>query len=404
MKHHHTRETAPLSRRGFIKTTAAGASGIVLAGAPTDALAAGPPWQQTSENKIRIGIVGGGFGLSFHWHEHPNCIVEAVSDLIPERCARLQSKYGCEKTYESLEKLILDPAIDAVAVFTEAPNHARHVIDCMEHGKHVISAVPACCSLEEAAAMKEVKERTWLTYMMAETSHYRPETITARRLHHDGLFGELVYCEAEYYHPGIGWADNELSTRDGKRTWRWGLPPMFYPTHSTAFLVSVTRERLVKVSCIGTRKPDDPGFQDNAYNNPFVNGMAMFLTDKRHPFRCNVCWDIHGHGERAQWFGTRAAMYMPGSGGQPFALQLPDQALSALPGYWHTLPEKMRYDTGHGGSHPFLTNEFIMALVEERAPEVDLYEALAMTVPGLVAHASSFKDGEQLTIPSFDIA
>jgi len=27
-----------------------------------------------------------------------------------------------------------------------------------------------------------------------------------------------------------------------------------------------------------------------------------------------------------------------------------------------------------------------------------------MTVPGLVAHASSFKDGEQLTIPSFDIA
>ena len=175
MKHHHTRETAPLSRRGFIKTTAAGASGIVLAGAPTDALAAGPPWQQTSENKIRIGIVGGGFGLSFHWHEHPNCIVEAVSDLIPERCARLQSKYGCEKTYESLEKLILDPAIDAVAVFTEAPNHARHVIDCMEHGKHVISAVPACCSLEEAAAMKEVKERTGLTYMMAETSHYRPE-------------------------------------------------------------------------------------------------------------------------------------------------------------------------------------------------------------------------------------
>ena len=45
-----------------------------------------------------------------------------------------------------------------------------------------------------------------------------------------------------------------------------------------------------------------------------------------------------------------------------------------------------------------------MALVEERAPEVDLYEALAMTVPGLVAHESSFKDGEQLPIPSFDVA
>jgi len=404
MKKHESPETSRLSRRGFMRTTAAGASGIVLAGASSDVLASGPAWQQTSEKKIRIGVVGGGFGVSFHWHEHPNCIVEAVSDLIPERRERLQSKYACEKAYESLEELILDPAIDAVAVFTEAPNHARHVIDCMEHGKHVISAVPACCTLEEAARMKEVKERTGLKYMMAETSHYRWETITARRLHQDGLFGELVYCEAEYYHPGIGWANNDLSMRDGKRTWRWGLPPMSYPTHSTSFLVSVTRERLVKVSCIGTKKPDDPGFQDNAYNNPYVNAMAMFLTDEGHPFRCNVCWDIHAHGERAQWLGTNAAMYMPGSGGQPFVLQLPDRSINTLPDYWHMLPEKMRYDSGHGSSHPFLTNEFVMALVEDREPEVDLYEALALTVPGIVAQQSSFKDGEQLEIPSFDLA
>ena len=163
MRHRDALETAPLSRRGFIKATATSASGIVLAGVSAEALAAGPPWQQTSDKKIRIGIVGGGFGLSFHWHEHPNCIVEAVSDLIPERRERLQKKYGCEKTYESLEQLIQDPAIDAVGVFTEATNHARHVIDCMEHGKHVVSAVPACCSLEEAAAMKEAKERTGLT-------------------------------------------------------------------------------------------------------------------------------------------------------------------------------------------------------------------------------------------------
>jgi hypothetical protein len=43
-----------------------------------------------------------------------------------------------------------------------------------------------------------------------------------------------------------------------------------------------------------------------------------------------------------------------------------------------------------------------MALIQERAPAVDLYEALAYTVPGIVAHQSSFKDGEQLPIPSFD--
>lgn len=395
---------ARLSRRGFMQASAAAASGSMLAGATPQALADVPAWRQTSDKVIRIGVVGGGFGVTFHWHEHPNCVVEAVSDLIPERCERLQGRYNCDKAYESLEKLILDPAIDAVAVFTEAPNHAKHTIDCMEHGKHVIAAVPACLTLEEAAEIKEVKERTGLKYMMAETSHYRWETITARRLFEDGLFGRLVYCEGEYYHPGIGAADDRLSMRGGERTWRWGYPPMLYPTHSTGFLVGVSRERLVKVSCIGTRKPGDLGFEDNDYDNPFANGMAMFLTDQGHPFRCNVCWDIHGHGERAQWFGTDAALYMDGWGGQPFVLQFPGRSINTMPDYWHMVPEDMRYDTGHGKSHPFLSHEFIMALVEDREPDIDLYESLAMTVPGIVAHASSFKDGEQLDIPSFDIA
>ena len=39
-----------------------------------------------------------------------------------------------------------------------------------------------------------------------------------------------------------------------------------------------------------------------------------------------------------------------------------------------------------------------------RAPAISLYDALAYTVPGIVAHQSSFKDGEQLPIPSFDPA
>lgn len=392
-----------LSRRGFLAGATASLALPMAASALGKSLADAPAWEQRSDKKIRIGIVGGGFGQSFHWHEHPNCTVEAVSDLRPDRLTQLQGKYKCDKTYESLEKLILDPAIDAVAVFTEAPNHARHVIDCMEHGKHVISAVPACCALEEAARMKEVKERTGLKYMMAETSSYRWETITARRLLRDGLLGELIYTEGEYYHPMDKAGRDALWYYKDQRTWRYAYPPMLYPTHSSAFLVGVTGERLVKVSCIGWGDTEnDPALRDNAYNNPFNNAMAMFLTDQGHPFRCNVAWDIKAHGERAQWFGTRGAMYMPGSGGQPFVLQLPDQTLSGLPDYWHMVPEAMRYDTGHGKSHPFITNEFVMALVEDREPLVDLYEALAFTVPGIVAHESCFKDGEQLPIPSFD--
>lgn len=362
------------------------------------------PWRQTSDKKIRIGVVGGNFGRAFHWHEHPNCVVEAVSDLIPERREALMRKYACAKSYESLEKLVLDPAIDAVAVFTGAPDHPRHTVLCMEHGKHVISACPACTTLEEAAQMKEVKERTGLKYMSAETSYYRWPAQTARRMFQAGHFGELVYCEGEYYHPGICCARDSRSMQDGRRTWRWGYPPMLYPTHSTAFLVGVTRERLRKVSCIGWRDAQEPAMRDNAYNNPFVNEMAMFLTDKGHPFRCNVAWNIEADGERAQWFGTQGALYMEGCAGQPYLLRIGDKGRHTEEDYWPLVPEAMRYDSGHGQAHPFITNEFVMALAEEREPVISLYEALAYCVPGIVAHQSAFKDGEQLSIPSFDPA
>jgi hypothetical protein len=33
---------------------------------------------------------------------------------------------------------------------------------------------------------------------------------------------------------------------------------------------------------------------------------------------------------------------------------------------------------------------------------VDVYEALAMTVPGIVAHHSALKDGETLKVPQFN--
>ena len=65
-------------------------------------------------------------------------------------------------------------------------------------------------------------------------------------------------------------------------------------------------------------------------------------------------------------------------------------------------PEAMRHDTGHGGSHAFLAAEFVSALLEDREPVIDVYESLAMTVPGIVAHESSKRGGERLKAPSFD--
>ncbi len=56
----------------------------------------------TAPKKIRMGIVGGNFGCQFQWHEHPDCIVESVSDLRSERRKRLMEVYRCDKSYPCL--------------------------------------------------------------------------------------------------------------------------------------------------------------------------------------------------------------------------------------------------------------------------------------------------------------
>jgi predicted dehydrogenase len=391
-----------VSRREFLEAAGAVAAlGSLAAAVPAQA-------QLKSDRKIRMGIVGGGFGSGFQWHLDPNCQVVAVSDLIPGRRAGLQRVYKCETAHESLEKLVLDEKVEAVAVFTGAPDHARHVVECMKHGKHAISAVPACLTLEDAAAMKETKEKTGLKYMMAETSYYRAPCIFARQLWADGKFGRFLYSEVEYYHHNVQRVGAEKALWKGKETpkgWRWGFPPMFYPTHSTAFHIGVTKERFTAVSCLGWGSPDDPMLKDNPYDNPFNNQVALFKASGGNMCRCNVLWWIQADGERAQWLGENLSLYMGHSGGQPFAVRARDKSVpTAMPDYNKLLPPAMVGDGGHGGSHPFLTHEFIAALVEEREPAVDLYEALAMTVSGLVAMESSRKGGEQLKIPSFDKA
>ena len=45
--------------------------------------------QKKSGKIVKIGIVGGRFGTSFYWHEHPDCKVTAVCDLRKDRQKKL---------------------------------------------------------------------------------------------------------------------------------------------------------------------------------------------------------------------------------------------------------------------------------------------------------------------------
>lgn len=398
------------TRRAFLATSGTGLAAAALASRYAFAV-------DTAPKKVRIGVVGGRFGCSFQWHEHPDCEVVAVSDLRPERRKQLSDTYKCARTYDSLEELVKAPDIDAVAIFTDGPLHVQHVVASMSNGKHCISAVPAAWgTMEQAHTLAETVKNYGLTYMMAETGYYQQATMSARKFYKDGKFGDLYYCESEYQHPGL----EVLYMENGKRTWRYGVAPMHYPTHTTAHIIGVTGERLTKVTCVGWGD-DDPILKDNAYNNPFWNESAMFTTDRGRAFRMNVWWrGAHRGCERAQWIGTKMSFYMDGPTTAPaciirwgkqtekddagFERTLPEYEEYKVPEYWATdmLPEPLRHDSGHQGSHTFLTHEFVDALTHGRQPAINVHEALAYTVPGIIAHESALKGGEAMSIPSFD--
>jgi len=407
---HHPRSTPSAftnhsaSRRSFLQAVgmggaALGLSRLAAAGdQPIQGFEEAPEnpdasagWQPVSDRKIRVGLVGYGvckFSAAFGFQNHPNVEVAAVSDLLPDRCAALAKTVGCATTYPSLERLIEDDSIEAVFIATDAPNHARHTIEALKHGKHVAAAVPAVFgSLEEADELFAAVKASDRTYMMFETSCFHEDLHAMRVIHAAGGFGRIVYSEGEYYH----YMEQPIDSYLG---WRVGLPPQWYPTHSNAYYIGVADGRFTDVSCLGMpSRIHHLQPANNPYGNPFGTEIASFRTAAGGMSRMAVSWDTPGaSGEMGRIRGEKGSFY-----GKYEGLEALPPRIARPP-----LPPGLPAG-GHGGSHGYLTDEFVTAILQNRKPLVDIAAALNMSVAGIVAHQSAMKDGEWLKIPQYEL-
>ena len=347
-------------------------------------------WKPISDRKLRVGIIGYGvcqFGAAFSFQDHPNVEIIAVSDLIPDRCAGLAQACRCSKTYPSLEELVKDDRIEAVFIATDAPSHMRHSLEALKHGKHVATAVPAVFgSVEDAHQLHEAVRKSGRKYMMFETSAFHEDLHAMRQIFRAGSFGKIIYSEGEYFH-------YQAEPIDSYKGWRIGVPPQWYPTHSNAYYCGVTGGSFTEVSCTGI--PSRIKYlqaQNNPYKNPFGTEVALFRTSEGGCSRMSVSWDTPGDGgERGRIRGERGSFYQKYEG---LEKNLPNLRRPPLP---PTVDPG-----GHGGSHGYLTDEFVTAILQNREPMIDVNQALNMTVAGIVAHQSALKDGELLKIPQFN--
>jgi len=377
------------------------------------------PYVPFSDKKVRVGIAGEGFcnfGSAFAYQQHPNCEVVACTDLDPAKCKKLQERVKAQKTYPSCEEMIKHAAADkleAVYIATDARSHVQLAIMALEHGLNVVTAVPAFLGkdqLEYVPKLVDAVKRSGKLYMMNETTAFRPECYAMRKLYEEGQFGAITYCEGEYFHPGEMTAGGpKPHDHFSYKAWRWGLPPQYYPTHSNGFYTCVTHKRFTEVMCTGVPSLKFPYTKagQNEYGNPYGSEYAMFKCEDGSSARMLVAWDNPGFGAEIGRIWGQKGCYVPEkNAGDDFSKGFTGWNEKEIKANWgkYLKPKLAPQVTdlgGHGGSHAYLTDDFLRGiLVKDHKVCVDLKTALDTTIAGVYAHLSAMKGGEVLKVPS----
>jgi predicted dehydrogenase len=391
---------------------------------------------------ISIGVVGAGqFAGQFSklFKLHPGVSRVLVTDLLPERASELNETQGLDGTFVDFDEMLASD-VDAVAIFTQRWTHGALVLQALRAGKHVYSAVPMAITEDEIAAIIDAVRETGLTYMMGETSYYNPATVYAREKFAEGAFGRVFYAEGDYVHDmdlGFYAAYEYSGGPEWKRTASY--PPMLYPTHSIGGVLGAIPTHAVSVSCIGVTDDRGDGVFDretSMFDNDFSNATALFELAGGGSMRINemrrVGYPSHIRESRFRFFGTEGSfeqlaevsVWQNKEGVEDVTALLatsetmdaddaalahvaPELRASFISGHAPVhdaarLPETfLGAPDGHEGSHHFLADDFVTAVVKGTLPPVNAWVAARFTLPGIVAHKSALQGGARLPIDDF---
>ena len=371
-----------------------------------------------SDKKINIALVGLGFGAEFIpiYQAHPNANLVAVCQRDPKKLKAIQDAFDIPKGYTDYAELLRDPEIHAVHINTPIPDHAAQSIAALRAGKHVACTVPMATSIEDCRKIVELTKKTGLKYMMMETVVYAREYLYIKELYDKGALGKIQFLQASHQQDMDGWPNY------------WpGLPPMWYATHCVGPMLALTDAVAEYVSCFGsgTIRPElvkhygSPFAVETAHvklrDSDLTARIIRSLFDVARQYRESI--DVYGSKKSFEWTLIEHEEHVL------HTAKLPEPKIPKkiqVPDYAHRLPKGIRpfttkgvYDlgkkthlsftqgAGHGGSHPHLAHEFLMALVEGRDPYPNAVKSANWTCVGLCAHQSALAGGKIVKLPAF---
>ena len=407
-----------------------------------------------AKEKMKLCLVGcGSFARNFVplFKAHPAVEKVYVCDLIPERAKFYSETFDCE-IINSFEEALASDKVNAVAIFTQRYKHGKMVIEALKAGKHVYSAVPCSIEIEDIIEIEKLVRETRLTYSMGETGFYRAPAIFLRREMKKGTFGKFTYGEAHYNHDLRNMIFPFQHT--GGEDWKKyaGIPPMYYPTHSTAMVLStmpgVYATRVVALGC--KEEPIEGVFGrngENFYDNPFSNtamllelsngGVARISENRCVGWRAPETYVSQYYGtdggyefsvakhHLAVWDTSKPKQkeddvidvvmkdvtkeLMPPSVYEEIVSDY-DSAIQKIAngaGFYDVspaqpverLPEEYKeIRNGHNGTHHFLIDDFCRAYATGKLSPTNIWEVARWNIPGLLAHQSAMERGKPIDV------
>ena len=390
--------------------------------------------------KIRLGIVGcGSFVQNFIplFKAHPYVEWVAVTDLLKDRQTATAARHGIDRQYDSFEDMLKDDKLNAVAIFTQRQLHGPLTIAALKAGKNVYSAVPMGIKVEEIQEIVDLVGKTHLTFSMGETGYYRACSIFCRQKMRNGEMGDFVYGEAQYNHDMRHFYKS--FRRSGGPDWKKvaGLPPTYYPTHSTAMILSSVESPAVYVTGFGYRdKGDDNCFGEgkNYWDNPFSNttmilqlkngGIARLNENRRigwfgppsyisclHGTKASYEYSLSNHSYvsmpemKAHYENLNALLNPPAVEQARGEFDFMEKYVNS---YWNTeapiqdmrrFPESFsNFVSGHDGTHKFMVDDFCKAAYTGKLSPTNAWVSARFNIPGLMAYESALKGGETMKV------
>ncbi len=358
--------------------------------------------------KLRVGVFGGARGTSMIdcCKILENADIVAICDKSEKVLARqMRENEGLDISYYRSFEEFIQHDFDAVVLANYANEHAPFAIKALKAGKHVYSEVLPVQNLKEAVELIEAVEESGLVYAFGENCCYMAAPHEMRKLYREGKIGEFEYGECEYVHNCEPiWPEITYGERDH---WRNNMFSTFYCTHSLGPIIHMTGLRPVSVVGIEGTK-NERNLRSGSRSGQF--GIELVTLENG-----GIVKSIHGGlYKNSTWYsvyGSKGRMESARedtrSGGNDRIYVNADSysgeyGEEKIDDYFPKVgsDEKSR-DFGHGGSDFYAFSNFVQKVFgDPSADTIDVYEALDMYLPGLLAYRSILSGNVPVKIPN----